>query len=119
MRRSVDCFNDKGEAVAWGDKMYNQDDLLIKTHKIMVFRQDNEKEIGLYTEDIGDLCIFVGENEPFCLSASNYPGLKPNSVYFAGHCSGFGVCDLASRTIRYLSDSPRHRLFWLPPTTPQ
>ncbi|ESQ49099.1 hypothetical protein EUTSA_v10021985mg [Eutrema salsugineum] len=114
---AVDSFTSKGEAVEWEDEMFNQDDILIKTHKIMVFRQDTEKGIGAYTEDIGDLCIFVGENEPFCLSASDYPGLKPNSVYFAGHCSGYGVCDLASRTINYLSASPRHRLFWLPPTT--
>ncbi|EOA32117.1 hypothetical protein CARUB_v10015367mg [Capsella rubella] len=117
----LDRFTGKGEAVEWKDEIYNQnqDDLVVMTRKIRVYRQDAEKGIGPYTEDIGDLCIFVGENEPFCLSASDYPGLKPNSVYFAGRRSGFGVCDLASRTIRYLSDSPlRHRLLWLPPTTP-
>ncbi|KAF8048400.1 hypothetical protein N665_2531s0008 [Sinapis alba] len=112
----LDCMTEKGEAVEWKDKMSNQRELLIKTRNIMVYRQDTEKGIGPYTPDIGDLCIFVGENEPFCLSASDYPGLKPNSVYFAGRGSGYGICDLASSTISYLSDSPiRHPLFWIPP----
>ncbi|KAG2272618.1 hypothetical protein Bca4012_085569 [Brassica carinata] len=112
----LDCMTDKGEAVEWKDKMSNQRDLFIKTRNIMVYRQDTEKGIGPYTRDIGDLCIFVGENEPFCLSASDYPGLKPNSVYFAGRGSGYGICDLASSTISYLSDSPiRHPLYWIPP----
>ncbi|VVA96713.1 unnamed protein product [Arabis nemorensis] len=114
------CTN-KGEVVPWEDKSYNKKDLCKKTHKIMVFRQDQEQGVGPYTDDIGDLCIFLGDNEAFCLSSKDYPGLNPNSVYFAGHGSGFGVCDLASRTIRrYLSDStpPRGRLFWIPPTPP-
>lgn len=46
----------------------------------MVFRQDNEKRICAYTKDIGDICIFMGHNEPFCLFASDDPSLKPNSV---------------------------------------
>ncbi|CAL9239963.1 unnamed protein product [Arabidopsis halleri] len=115
----VERFTDKGEVAPWGDARYiNRKDLCRKTHKIMVFRQDEEQGIGPYTDDIGDLCIFLGENESFCLSAKDFPGLNPNSVYFAGHSSGFGICDLASRTIRYLSDStpPPGRMFWLPPT---
>ncbi|ESQ28355.1 hypothetical protein EUTSA_v10019605mg [Eutrema salsugineum] len=116
----VERFTDKGEAVPWGDTSYNNKDLCKKTHKIMVFRQDTEQGIGPYTDDIGDLCIFLGDNEPFCLSAKDYPGLNPNSVYFAGHGSGFGICDLASRTIRYLSSDstpPPGRMFWIPPTS--
>ncbi|KAG7586365.1 hypothetical protein ISN45_Aa02g016690 [Arabidopsis thaliana x Arabidopsis arenosa] len=115
----VERYTDKGEVATWGDARYiNSKDLCRKTHKIMVFRQDEEQGIGPYTDDIGDLCIFLGENESFCLSAKDFPGLNPNSVYFAGHSSGFGICDLASRTIRYLSDStpPPGRMFWLPPT---
>lgn len=104
--RGLVCFTDKGKVVEWEDKMDNLADLFIKTCKIMVFRQDTEKGIGAYTEDIGDLYIFVGDNEPFCLSASDYPGLKPNSVYFDGRCSDYRVCNFASSTICYLFDSP-------------
>ncbi|CAH2066278.1 unnamed protein product [Thlaspi arvense] len=118
----VERLTDKGEAVPWGDKSYNNKELCKKTHKIMVFRQDTEQGLGPYTDDIGDLCIFLGDNESFCLSAKDHPGLNPNSVYFAGHGSGFGICDLTSRTIRYLSSdstpSPG-RMFWIPPTTSQ
>ncbi|CAG7878009.1 unnamed protein product [Brassica rapa] len=39
----LDSMTDKGEAVEWKDKMSNQRDLLIKTHNIMVYRQDTEK----------------------------------------------------------------------------
>uniref|UniRef100_A0A1J3E0T3 KIB1-4 beta-propeller domain-containing protein n=2 Tax=Noccaea caerulescens TaxID=107243 RepID=A0A1J3E0T3_NOCCA len=114
----VERVTDKGEAVPWGDTSYNNKQLCKKTHKIMVFRQDKEQGIGPYTDDIGDLCIFLGDNESFCLSAKDFPGLNPNSVYFGGHGSGFGICDLASRTIRDLSDStpPSGRMFWIPPT---
>lgn len=45
----------------------------------MVYREDED----CYTYDIGDLCIFLGQNnEAFCLQASMFPGLKPNSIYF-------------------------------------
>ncbi|XP_010415522.1 PREDICTED: uncharacterized protein LOC104701525 [Camelina sativa] len=120
----VERFTDKGEVAPWGDTRYNNSkDLRRKTQKIMVFRQDEEQGTGPYTDDIGDLCIFLGENESFCLSAKDFPGLSPNSVYFAGLGSGFGICDLASGTIRYLSDSdsspPPGSMFWLPPTISQ
>ncbi|KAL9311150.1 hypothetical protein AtEden1_Chr1g0069481 [Arabidopsis thaliana] len=118
----VESLTDKGEVATWGDTRYNNNkDLCKKTHKIMVIRQDEEQGIGPYTDDIGDLCIFLGENESFCLSAKDFPGLNPNSVYFAGHGSGYGIWDLASCTIRYLSDStpPPGRMFWLPPTISQ
>ncbi|KAF8074249.1 hypothetical protein N665_1117s0005 [Sinapis alba] len=117
----VERFTDKGEAAPWGDTRYNnnKEGLCKKTHKIMVFRQDEEQGLGPYTDDIGDLCIFLGDNESFCLSAKDYPGLNPNSVYFCGHGSGFGFYDLATRTISYLSDSPPRpgRMFWIPPSS--
>ncbi|CAN7053589.1 hypothetical protein IGI04_028471 [Brassica rapa subsp. trilocularis] len=118
----VERFTDRGEAAPWGDTSYNNNNkegLCKKTHKIMVFRQDEEQRLGPHTDDIGDLCIFLGDNEAFCLSAKDYPGLNPNSVYFGGHGSGFGICDLATRTISYLSDSPppSGRMFWIPPSS--
>lgn len=118
----MERFTDRGEAAPWGDTSYNNNNkegLCKKTHKIMVFRQDEEQRLGPHTDDIGDLCIFLGDNEAFCLSAKDYPGLNPNSVYFGGHGSGFGICDLATRTISYLSDSPppSGRMFWIPPSS--
>lgn len=73
----------------------------------MVFRQEEEASNDggrsmCYT-DIGDLCIFLGDNEPFCVEASSCPDLKPNSIYFIGY--GFGVYDLATKTTHNFSDN--------------
>ncbi|CAL9224540.1 unnamed protein product [Arabidopsis halleri] len=62
----------------------------------MVFRQDGMSKDFCYTEDIGDLCIFFSESEAFCVKASLYPGLKPNSIYYLG--PRLGSYDLASGT---------------------
>ncbi|CAN6968265.1 unnamed protein product [Brassica oleracea var. botrytis] len=60
-------------------------------------------------------------NEAFCLSASMYSGLKPNSIYYIG--SGLGYYNLASGTVRSF-DPPSgkpllvHYPYWLHPTNP-
>lgn len=77
-----------------------------KTKRFMVFRIEDDggqlyqgtRIIANYTENIGDLCIFIGENETFCLEASNFPGLKPNSIYCVGY--GFGVYDISKKRSR-------------------
>ncbi|KAF3535372.1 hypothetical protein F2Q69_00019620 [Brassica cretica] len=45
----------------------------------MVFKLDGEGN-AVHTEDIGDLVIFLSMSEPFCLRASSFPVLFPNSV---------------------------------------
>ncbi|CAH8381573.1 unnamed protein product [Eruca vesicaria subsp. sativa] len=84
-----------------------------KTKKFMVFREketgyaeENKNEIIIYTEeddktmsyteDIGDLCIFVGHSQAYCVPASSSPGLKPNCIYFVGY--SFGVYDITTKT---------------------
>ncbi|XP_020882927.1 uncharacterized protein LOC9316349 [Arabidopsis lyrata subsp. lyrata] len=89
------------------------------TKRFMVFREEEDTNM-CYTEDIGDLCIFLGGSEPFCVKASSFPGLKPNSIYFAGE--GFGVYDIATRKPRSFrpkspsafSKTPVFPL-WIPP----
>ncbi|CAH2069897.1 unnamed protein product [Thlaspi arvense] len=53
----------------------------MKIQGLMVFKLDDEGN-AVYTQDIGDLCIFISESEPFCVSASSFPGLGSNSVNF-------------------------------------
>ncbi|XP_023633428.1 uncharacterized protein LOC17874953 [Capsella rubella] len=91
-----------------------------ETRRFMVFRED-EKSRGLcYTEDIGDLCIFLGKGEAFCLSASMYPGLRPNSIYYMG--PGLGCYHIGSGTVRtYNPPGTPNGIsapFWIHPTDP-
>ncbi|KAL1202910.1 hypothetical protein V5N11_015164 [Cardamine amara subsp. amara] len=78
----------------------NMSTLMHVTKKFMVFRANEESDkfdkTMVYTEDIGDLCIFVGHSEAFCVPASSSPGLKPNCIYFVGY--NFGVYDLTTKT---------------------
>ncbi|CAH8253837.1 unnamed protein product [Arabidopsis lyrata] len=93
----------------------------------MVFREEETTEKGTimcYTEDIGDVCIFISGTDPFCVEASLCPGLVPNSIYLME--SIFGVYDLTTRSIRHFEDQvewppkPEEVEFaflpyWLPP----
>ncbi|CAH8253834.1 unnamed protein product [Arabidopsis lyrata] len=68
----------------------------------MVFREVETVEGRrnmCYTEDTGDICIFISKSEAFCVEASSCPVLKPNSIYYIGH--GFGIYDLTTGTTRY------------------
>ncbi|CAH2034262.1 unnamed protein product, partial [Thlaspi arvense] len=69
-----------------------------KTKRFMVFREEEtlEGRCMCYTEEIGDVCIFLSKSEAFCVKASSFPGLKPNSIYYLGH--GFGIYDVATGT---------------------
>ena len=51
----------------------------MKTKALMVFKID-EKGNAVYTQDIGDLVIYISKSEPFCITASSFPGLDRNSV---------------------------------------
>ncbi|CAD5335016.1 unnamed protein product [Arabidopsis thaliana] len=51
----------------------------MKTVAVMVFKLDNIAKL-FYTQDIGDLCIFLTKYETFCVPSSSFPGLFPNHV---------------------------------------
>ncbi|XP_010491650.1 PREDICTED: uncharacterized protein LOC104769197 [Camelina sativa] len=53
----------------------------LETKGFRVFRVDEEGN-ATYTEDIGDLCIFLSKSEPFCVPASSFPGLERNFIYY-------------------------------------
>ncbi|WZZ03916.1 hypothetical protein YC2023_089837 [Brassica napus] len=54
--------------------------------RFMVFREEETPQgrYMCYTEDIGDVCIFLSMSEAFCVQATSCPGLRPNSIYFIG-----------------------------------
>ncbi|XP_013629713.1 PREDICTED: uncharacterized protein LOC106335677 [Brassica oleracea var. oleracea] len=51
----------------------------LKTKGVMVFKVDDHGN-AVYTQDIGDLAIFLSKSEPFCVRASSFPGVIPNQV---------------------------------------
>ncbi|CAN6842012.1 unnamed protein product, partial [Brassica oleracea var. botrytis] len=52
----------------------------MKTEYLMVFKLDDEGN-ALYTEDMGDLTMFLSKSEPFCIPSTSFPGFKPNRVH--------------------------------------
>ncbi|CAA7049170.1 unnamed protein product [Microthlaspi erraticum] len=52
----------------------------MRTRALMVFRLDGEGN-AVYTQDIGDLVMFISKSEPFCVLASSFPGLASNYVH--------------------------------------
>ncbi|KAG2310636.1 hypothetical protein Bca4012_025136 [Brassica carinata] len=52
----------------------------MKTQFLMVFKLDEEGN-AVYTQDMGDLTMFLSMSEPFCVPSTSFPGLLPNNVY--------------------------------------
>lgn len=91
------------------------------TRRFMVFREKKmtEGRYMHYTEDIGDVCIFISMSEAFCVEASSCSGLKPNSIYFIGH--GFGIYNIVDTTIHHFqapegAPTSFKDPYWLPPS---
>ncbi|CAH8384434.1 unnamed protein product [Eruca vesicaria subsp. sativa] len=53
----------------------------MRTKALMVFKLDEEGN-AVYTQDIGDLNMFLSLSEPFCVPATSFPGLYRNIVHF-------------------------------------
>ncbi|ESQ39750.1 hypothetical protein EUTSA_v10001118mg, partial [Eutrema salsugineum] len=109
----------------YGDDLtdYNVEKFGHKTKRFMVFKveessTDKNRKNMTYTENIGDLCIFLGRDEAFSLEASSSPGLKPNCIYFVGY--NYGVFDLNTQicTLFSTEEGPLRSTgfpYWPPP----
>ena len=53
----------------------------IRTKALMVFKLDDEGNT-VYTQDMGDLVMFLSNSEPFYVPATSFPGLYPNYVEY-------------------------------------
>ncbi|CAH8270505.1 unnamed protein product [Arabidopsis lyrata] len=85
----------------------------LKTLGLMVFRLD-EQGNAVYTQDIGDLCIFISRSEPFCVPASSFPGMCPNRVkVYDFHESG--TMDLANWSMGSRNATLFKAPYYIPP----
>ncbi|CAG7892642.1 unnamed protein product, partial [Brassica rapa] len=53
----------------------------MRTKALMVFKLDDEGNT-VYTQDMGNLVVFLSNSEPFCVPATSFPGMDPNYVHF-------------------------------------
>ncbi|CAN6850652.1 unnamed protein product [Brassica oleracea] len=90
-----------------------------RTKALMVFKLDNKGNAlddegnAVYTQDIGDLNIFFSLSEPFCVPATFFPDLLPNSVDFIDFDDS-GLVGLKSTRVwsrSYTCSAP----FYIPP----
>ncbi|CAN8255376.1 unnamed protein product [Cochlearia groenlandica] len=67
------------------EKINKQGVAEMKTVAVNVFKLDIEQGKSVYTQDIGDLAIFVSQSEFFCVTpsscSSQLPCVRPNQVY--------------------------------------
>ncbi|CAL9216761.1 unnamed protein product [Arabidopsis halleri] len=92
---------------------------------VMVFREEDTqagRKNMRHTDDIGDLCIFISKGEDFCVKASSFPGLHPNSVFLNGRL--FATLNMSNDTFgcyEYPQGTPEkvpYSPYWLPPFSP-
>ncbi|KAG2310518.1 hypothetical protein Bca52824_022075 [Brassica carinata] len=84
----------------------------MKTENLMVFKLDDEGH-AVHTRDIGGLVIFLSMSEPFCVPASSFPDLFPNSVESMDSCET-GFVDLADYYV-VTTISPNAAPYFIPP----
>ncbi|KAL0754105.1 hypothetical protein Bca101_091773 [Brassica carinata] len=84
----------------------------MKTEALLVFKLD-EKGNAVYTEDIGDLVIFLSRAEPFCVPASSFPGMYPNRVEIFD-VDEIGSVNLATGTVS-TKNSTHMAPYYIPP----
>ncbi|KFK44841.1 hypothetical protein AALP_AA1G309500 [Arabis alpina] len=111
---SGECF-----LVKWYSS-YSPDGTIVPT--VMVFREEDTKDGRknmCYTQNIGDLCIFISKGEDFCVPASSKPRLHPNSVFLNGRL--FATLNMTEATVgcyEYPEGTPDripYSPYWLPP----
>ncbi|CAE5958874.1 unnamed protein product [Arabidopsis arenosa] len=116
---SGECF-----LVKWYSE-YNPKGYEASTVIVMVFREEDTqagRKNMRHTDDIGDLCIFISKGEDFCVKASSFPGLPPNSVFLNGRL--FATLNMSNGTFgcyEYPQGTPEkvpYSPFWLPPFSP-
>ncbi|KAJ0258262.1 hypothetical protein HA466_0070810 [Hirschfeldia incana] len=71
---------------------------ILKTEFLMVFKLDDEGN-AVYTQDMGDLVMFLSMSEPFCVTASSFPGpgMDANEIH---------IYDYDDMGVVYLDDIP-------------
>ncbi|KAH0698420.1 probable F-box protein At1g65740 [Solanum tuberosum] len=57
-----------------------------RTKKFLVYKIDLDACEATPTKDLGDRAFFLGHNSSISVQASQFPGIKPNHIYFTDNC---------------------------------
>ncbi|KAF3615453.1 putative E3 ubiquitin-protein ligase UBR7-like [Capsicum annuum] len=82
-RERIPLTHIPGEDDADEEKMY-----MYKTRSFLVFQIDLDACETTPTRDLGDQAFFLGANASLSVQASQFPGIKPNHIYFTDNCLG-------------------------------
>ncbi|KAJ0258506.1 hypothetical protein HA466_0072820 [Hirschfeldia incana] len=87
---------------------------ILKTEILMVFKLDDEGN-AVYIQDMGDLVMFLSMSEPFCVTASSFPGLYSHYVFIYDY-GDMGFVSVADFPFDVVSISGPHRVpYHIPP----
>ncbi|KAF8116860.1 hypothetical protein N665_0014s0121 [Sinapis alba] len=85
----------------------------LKTEYVMVLKLDEEGN-AVYTQNIGDLCIFISRSEPFCVPVTSLPGTNPNFVYILDF-DEFAYFNVADYTLGFSRTRHYSHPYYIPP----
>ncbi|CAA7049155.1 unnamed protein product [Microthlaspi erraticum] len=89
--------------------------LITETYHLIVFKLDDQGN-AVPTKDIGDLCIFLSDSEPFCVLASSFPDvLRPNELVTYAINEHFDFCLTESLVKTKYSDPDIRAPYHIPP----
>ena len=57
-----------------------------RTKKFLVYKINLDACEATPTKDLGDKAIFLGPYASISVQASQFPGIKPNHIYFTDNC---------------------------------
>ncbi|CAN6994689.1 unnamed protein product [Brassica oleracea var. botrytis] len=79
---------------------------------LIVYKLDNEGT-PVYTQDMGDVTMFLSKSEPFCVPSTSFPGLRRNYIHIldVDEIVGYDVGDISIATASGTFYSP----YYFPP----
>ncbi|KAL0665580.1 hypothetical protein Bca4012_028284 [Brassica carinata] len=88
---------------------------IMKTEFLMVFKLDDEGN-AVYTQDMGDLAMFLSMSEPFCVPASFFPGSMYRNNVIIYDYDEMGIVDVSDIPFYLHSVSGPHSVpYQIPP----
>ncbi|CAF2093156.1 unnamed protein product [Brassica napus] len=88
---------------------------IMKTEFLMVFKLDDEGN-AVYTQDMGDLAMFLSMSEPFCVPASSFPGSMFRNNVIIYDYDEMGIVDVSDIPFYLHSVSGPHSVpYQIPP----